>query len=255
MSFIKKVHQMKPIFQLLSTLLLLVSWVGCAPSQDGYGSLRGTGPTVRQDLALDDFSGIELSVGNTEVMLMQGDAPSVRIEAQQNIIDNINRQVKNGLWDIKFRRSTRGFAPIRVWVTLPVLEEARLSGSGNIRSEGTFKISNPLRLSVTGSGDMDLTVEANRLEAGISGSGSIRLAGSARDAELQITGSGDMHMRSMALKGCLVEIVGSGDAAVWAEESLAASITGSGVVTYRGSPVIRSNVTGSGAVEPDRGGQ
>ncbi len=242
---------MKTVSSVLSTVILFLLTIGCAPSQDRFGSLKGEGPKVRKDLVLDDFSGIELSMGNTEIILRQGDVRSVSIEAQQNIIDNLNQEVRSGVWDVKIRRNTRGFAPIRIWVTLPSLEVLRLSGSGHIRSEGTFRTESSLRLSVTGSGDIDLKVEADRVNAGISGSGSIRLEGTAREAELGITGSGGLGLRNLALKSCEVGIVGSGDAAVWVEELLSVSITGSGGVTYRGTPSIRSNITGSGELAPE----
>ena len=45
-----------------------------------------------------------------------------------------------------------------------------------------------------------------------------------------------------------LEVRGSGKAFVWAEQRLAASITGNGRVTYRGAAEVESSVQGNGKI-------
>ena len=45
-----------------------------------------------------------------------------------------------------------------------------------------------------------------------------------------------------------VDIMGSGDVAVWANEHLTAEIMGSGDISYRGSPTVEQQERGSGEV-------
>ena len=46
-----------------------------------------------------------------------------------------------------------------------------------------------------------------------------------------------------------ISIAGSGDAAVWARESLSVSVAGSGDVKYYGDPAVSRSVVGSGSIK------
>ena len=67
-----------------------------------------------------------------------------------------------------------------------------MSGSGSIIGEGNWNLDD-LDMSVTGSGDVSLSVDCDDLSARISGSGEIGLDGTAQTLDLTITGSGDFE--------------------------------------------------------------
>lgn len=211
-------------------------------------AIQGEGPVVTRDLQVDDFEGLTLAFSG-DVYLKQGSARSVRVEAQENIIDNIVTEVNDRHWKIRFDRPVRNSKGVKVYITLPELREAYVSGSGNIVSEGAFTGLEEVRLGVSGSGDIDLGIEAKGLVASrISGSGTIRLDGRAGAIEVGISGSGDVEAYGLEASQGQVQISGSGDAEVNVIEELEIRISGSGDVTYKGSPRMRSKVSGSGDV-------
>ena len=58
-------------------------------------------------------------------------------------------------------------------------------------------------------------------------------------------------LRELKSKSTKVTINGSGDAEIWASESLSAVINGSGDINYYGDPInITSEVNGSGNISP-----
>ena len=76
---------MKNWIHLTALLVLFVS--PCMNAQSWWGGgVDGKGPRVEKDLQLDDFNGIRLTL-SADVYLTPGRSQSVRVSAQQNIID------------------------------------------------------------------------------------------------------------------------------------------------------------------------
>ena len=213
----------------------------------GYG-IKGEGPKVTKNLDISTFDGIGLSI-NADVYLRQGSPQSVKIEAQQNMIDNIERSVRDGVWKINFDKNVRNHDGIKIWITISDLSKIAISGSGNVTGESKFSNLGSLDLSVSGSGDINLDSNSRSLSAAISGSGDVRLKGSTGDCEMRITGSGDISAFDLEAKTCSVKITGSGDSSVNVSENLEVAIVGSGDVYYKGRPSVRSKITGSGDVQ------
>ena len=214
---------------------------------DGFfGCTDGEGPIISEELNLDPFTGIELSI-NASVFVTQGPIQSVFVEGQQNIIDEIDRSVRNGIWEIELDDCVRNMEPLKVTITIPNVTSLRISGSGELVSENVLVIDD-IDLNISGSGDMDIAMEADDIESRISGSGTIIMEGVADDIDLEISGSGDYRAFNLEANRANVEIRGSGDAEVFVRDELDVKISGSGDVLYKGNPSIDVEITGSGEV-------
>lgn len=211
-----------------------------------FGCLNGEGPVVTEELNLADFDGIELSI-SADVVIKQGPVQEVIVEGKQNIIDELERDVKSGIWDIDIKGCVRDNKDMRIFITLPDITSLKLSGSGTIESENVLLV-NDIDLGISGSGDMDLDLEADRIDAKISGSGEMNLDGLADHLDFEISGSGDLHGFGLETQSAIVEIRGSGDAEVFVNDNLDVKISGSGNVIYRGNPGLNVKISGSGKV-------
>jgi len=220
--------------------------------EDGFfGSISGEGEIVQETLYVDDFDGF-VSTISADVYISQGDELEVVVEAQQNIIDNINTDwVRNGIWTIKYYHWVKRAKPVKIYITLPDLTKIGLSGSGEIFGETTFTDVGQLDLNISGSGKIDLDTEAEETYIRISGSGDVYLTGYTNLLDCAISGSGGIHAYGFIVQRADIGISGSGDARVNVEESLDVRISGSGSVFYRGNPVVDSHISGSGTVRRD----
>lgn len=231
---------------LLFALLFLT--LSCNNAQNWLGSgIKGEGPIVKQAIEVDQFTGFTLTTSGN-VYLKRGNTQSVEIESHQNIIDNIERKVEDKIWKIKFDKNVRNYKELNIYITIPTLSRAYISGSGDIISEDKFTGLDELQVGISGSGDIKLDVEANKIQSKISGSGDIALRGKARDLEIRISGSGDISGYNLVVDNCNVSISGSGDVEVHANEELYVRASGSGDVFYKGRPRVNSKVSGSGNV-------
>lgn len=210
-------------------------------------SVQGTGPEITKSIDLHAVDELELDVP-AHLTLITADSVSCVIKAQQNIIDLIDFDASSDELEIKSNRNYRTDRPVEIYISMPALEKISLNGSGNIQSLNPVK-GDVIRTSISGSGDISLTVLANELRSTINGSGDMHLAGKVSLHKSEINGSGNMHAGALNSETCKISINGSGDAEVDAASSLNAHINGSGSVTYTGSPAVDSKVTGSGEVK------
>jgi putative autotransporter adhesin-like protein len=192
----------------------------------GCSVVNGSGQTKSETRTVSGFTGIELS-GIGEVTIEQGDAESLTIEADDNVLPVLTSKVDDSVLRLGRKQRTRVNTrnPIRYRVTVTDLDRIELSGSGSVVGEG-------------------LRLDALRVE--ISGSGTMRLAGSADEQQLEVSGSGRYDAAGLASRSVDVEISGSGKATVTVTEQLRVDISGSGTVTYTGDPKVDQSVSGSG---------
>ncbi len=235
------------MFSALTMLaVLFCSATACTQNWGGLG-IAGQGPVVSKTLDIEAFSGLSLAI-SADVYLSQGSTQSVRIEAQQNLIDILKKEVKNGVWKISFDKNVRNHEKIKIWVTVPTIKELGVSGSGSIIGDSKFSNLGDLSISISGSGDVKFNADSKNLNAAISGSGNILLAGSTGVSNVSISGSGNVKAFDLVAQRCEVRISGSGDSSVNASESLDVAIAGSGDVFYKGRPSVKSKISGSGSV-------
>lgn len=196
-------------------------------------TISGQGELVKQSLSVSDFHSVGLGLNGT-IYLKQADKFEIEIEAQKNIIDNLNREVKNGSWSINLEdnKSARNYKRVTVWISMPTIKNLSIGGSGDIIGKTAF---NDL-------GDLKLN---------IGGSGSVEMGGDAESVTISIAGSGKVKCGDMQADKAKVNIAGSGNAYIdlGEEGDLNVSIAGSGSVFYKGRPRVKSSIAGSGKIE------
>jgi hypothetical protein len=232
-----------------SFMLIAFMFVAIA---NGSCSTLLSGNVEEETRSVSNFSGISLSVP-ANVQLTQGNAYSVVIEADKDILDRIETEVQNGVLRIKTRNNFSfgwGSSKINIKITMPSVNELSVSGSGKIIAANQISTSN-LSVSISGSGNVsidDLNVKS--LSASISGSGSLKLSGkgSANDAKATVSGSGSIALNGIRFADANVNISGSGRVKIFAIENLKARVSGSGNISYEGNPLIDAKVSGSGKI-------
>lgn len=243
-------NTIKFLFALLctSSLFLTGCFVDINDDDSLFGCVDADGPVTTLNLELDDITGIALSM-SARVELTQGPEQSILVEGKSDIFDELNLNVNsNGIWNIETDDCIRDLDDLTFYITLPELRDVIISGSGEIFSTNTFVGMGDIDLRITGSGEIDLAVEADDIEVDISGSGKTTLEGIADELDLNITGSGDVRAFNLTAREGNINISGSGDAEVRAEDRLDVRITGSGDVFYKGQPLLDVTITGSGEV-------
>ena len=130
---------------------------------------------------------------------------------------------------------------------MPEINALIIEGSGNITAPNTLT-NNNINLCIKGSGNINAQVKATNLNTNIDGSGTIALSGTVASHYSGIKGSGKVAALDLATDQTNVNLTGSGDVEVNAQNSLAVIIKGSGNVYYKGNPNKSIQVKESGKV-------
>jgi len=231
----------------IACVLLMNVWIaGCDLVGD---RINGNGNLQSEQRNVGDARRIRV-MGSMDVILIPGATASVKVEADENLIQYIETREDDRWLKIRTRDhvsfSTRN--PIRVYVTTPEVTRLVLLGSGKVTTEGEFVSESPVEYDIAGSGDVTMKLNAPSVSADISGSGSLQLSGETRDIKLEIAGSGSFKAEELKAENAKVKIAGSGDAFLYAESNLDVRILGSGSVRYRGKAIVNKNKVGSGTV-------
>jgi len=224
---------------------LLISGSGCISS--GPFGIRGEGPIVERKVDLDIIEGISLP-GSAKIVLSQGEDQEVRIEGQENIIDNLDLDVRSNIWHIGNKKPVWHSEPLKIYITIATIRSIRISGSGSVKSENHFTKLKDVDIRISGSGKLDLDFDAREVTANISGSGDIIMKGTAQELSLGISGSGEIHAYDLQSEKADVRISGSGSMFLSVEDHLDANVSGSGNITYKGHPKTNTSVSGSGNI-------
>ncbi len=240
---------MKLIQWILFSMAITLTASSCfidIDDDDGFFGpcVNGSGPIITETIFLPNFDGIELR-SSADIFLKQGPEFEVVVEGKENIIDELSREVDNGVWEIDFDRCVRDVDDFNIFITMPDLRKLRVLGSGDVFGENVFIIGD-LEVDIPGSGNVDLALEADDLDVDIPGSGDLSLEGTADETKYRIPGSGDVRAFGLVARTADINIIGSGDVEVFVTEFMRVRISGSGDVFFRGEPDIDVAITGSG---------
>lgn len=197
---------------------------------------------------ISPFDGIDIAGGPYEVTLSSGKEGSITLSGNVEDLENTKSYIINGKLIIKNKRKYRPREKVTIGIPIEEISSVILRGSGKIKSQKIIT-SNRFKTVISGSGDIDLKVEATSIEAIISGSGVLHLSGKTENVEYKITGSGNIFAKDLKSQIGQVKITGAGDIEMYTSESLNVNITGSGNLLCYGNPERQiTKVTGSGNI-------
>lgn len=235
--------------KLVTLSLVLFSVV--ATAQWGK-KVKGNGKTVTIERSVGDYDAVAVA-GWFDVTLVDGNEGELTIKGEENLLEYIKTEVKEGKLVIKVQKGVN-LKPSNwnsgIYVTVPVeaIDMVSLSGSGDVVGETKIKSDN-FKTKVSGSGDLSLEIEASSVEASLSGSGDMNLSGKTNDLDVRVAGSGDIKAYDLDAEFVNAQVSGSADIKVTANQMLKARVAGSGDISYKGNPKkIDTKTSGSGDI-------
>ncbi|MBA4748437.1 MAG: DUF2807 domain-containing protein [Sphingopyxis sp.] len=218
---------------------------------DDKGSVAAkTGPDGSRSFAAADFTGVELA-GSDNVVVTRGNTFSVVANGPQDILDKLEVQVSNGVLVISRESQMMNWGSGKnatIAVTLPQLDKAELSGSGEMNVDAAS--GDAVDVVLSGSGNLEIaTVTSKTLDVSLAGSGDLTIkSGKADRGDIALAGSGDVDVKGVTLTAADISIAGSGDIDATATGTADVALVGSGDVRLGGGAKCDSSELGSGKV-------
>jgi len=223
-------------------LLLTVCAAGVSAQE--RTTIEPSGNIITKDVSVKSFDAIEAE-GLYELILSQGDKESVKIEADDNLMDlfsvtsdgssllinmpklkdkNIN--FKNKKDDKKLR--------LKVYVTFKKLKSLDIGVIGNVRSETMVK-ADAFNLESKNVGNVDLQLTTDKLTVKNKGVGNITLRGNAKDADVTNAGVGQFDGSDLVVQTMHINNSGVGSADVNVEKDITIKQSFLGKVNNKGN--------------------
>ncbi len=196
---------------------------------DGAGPrVEGSGVAGSQAKDVSEFRAVRIE-GSFDVRATVGEARSVVVEGDDNLLEHVRARVEDGVLVLDFAPGRyRTHLPMKVAVTSPTLTAFEMDGAGDVELVG---------------------MRGERFGLSIRGAGDVTASGTVEALDVAISGAGDANLLALDSKRASVSISGAGDVSLSVSERLDASVSGAGEVRYRGSPKLSKSVSGAGSVQ------
>ncbi|MGU3389428.1 head GIN domain-containing protein [Sphingomonas sp. M1A8_2b] len=237
----------------LLALGLIIPLAACSFSWDGDKAGSGvaaSGAGTTRTYQVTGFDQIDLQ-GSDDVDVRVGTGFSIRAEGPSDQLDRLKIDRDGETLDIGRRNGanfgwTKG-AKVKVYVTLPRLTAAHISGSGDMAVDRVEAAK--FEGEIPGSGHLTIAaMQVDDAAVSITGSGEVRLAGTAKALHVEIAGSGDLDAAKLRAQSARIDLPGSGSVRAVVDGPAVVDIAGSGDVDLGPKARCTISKTGSGSV-------
>ena len=237
-----KLIMMKKAF--LFSLIILVFASGCR--EIAGRRVRGSGNITSETRSVSGFNNVDVS-GAIDVFVKQDSATSVKVEADDNLLEYIEVYTDNSTLVIHTENGMR-LRPsnkIKVYISNPNYREFEVSGASSIHSENQITSTDMLRVGLSGASDGKMEFDAPRITVDLSGASNITIRGKTKDFEGGASGASDLRCFDLLTENSDIELSGASGAEIYASVKLAGSVSGASHIKYKGNAT--TSVSSSGA--------
>ena len=214
-------------------------------------TVPGSGNIITQEREVGGFEAVAVDFPG-QVFISQGEAESVKVKGDDNLLPALKSEIKNGTLRIYYAsddgKHVNPSKPVVITIVAKELKDVNFETAGDLHVDGIQNTD--LNVNVSGAGNLEMTdISVDRLTVNLSGAGNMTASGTTGNLVVTISGFGNFNGADMHSKSAEIDLSGAGNATVWADESLKAAISGAGSVNYYGAATVKKQVSGLGNVK------
>lgn len=207
---------------------------------------RGNGVVVDETRSVSEsFTAVSASEG-LDVYVEQGDDFDIRVEADENVIELIGTDIKDGKLRIHAIENI-GRATKNVFVTLPEITALSSSSGADLTGRGMIE-ADKVRLDASSGADLRVEIAADEIEADCSSGADIRLSGRANLFYADASSGSDIKAEEMQAEVCNAKASSGADIRVFVTRTLTADASSGADIRYGGDPSVETRKSASGSV-------
>jgi hypothetical protein len=220
---IRKSKVSNSIMNRITILLIATLAVIAGCSRRG---IKGDGVIKSETRPISDFSELVVT-GGYQIKWSSG-KPTLTISTDQNLLPLIKTMVTGNTLQIESEENLAPTKGITITISSASLADVQLTGA--------------IRLAARQLSGHDLKLEAN-------GASNISVDGSVTNLEANLSGASKLNAKSLQTQTATLSLDGASYGDVTVTETLNASISGAGVLTYSGNPKsVEKNISGAGSI-------
>ena len=210
---------------------------------------RGNGEVVKESREVyEEFTEISASEG-MDVYVTQGDNFTIEVEADENIIELIGTDIKNGKLKVHAIENI-GRATKRVHVSLPSVTGLSASSGADLYTQNVIR-ANKISLDASSGAGIKAALVADEVDADTSSGADIRIEGEAVLFYADASSGSDIKAKDFTVRTCHADASSGADISVNVSESLIADASSGADISYVGNPDVQKKKSYSGRVHKD----
>ena len=207
---------------------------------------RGNGQVVEESREVsEEFTMVYASEG-LDVFVTQGDEFSINVEADENIIDLIGTDIRDGRLKVHAIENI-GRATKSVYVSLPEVEALETSSGADLIAQTTIT-ADKIELEASSGSDLEVEVDARTVVAETSSGADIKVSGRTDMLQADASSGSDIKARGLLAKRCTADASSGADITVNVSESLIADASSGADISYTGDATVQKKKSVSGSV-------
>ena len=201
--------------------------------------IEGSGNVITKEISVKSFDELSAS-GVFNLKLSQGDKESLKIEADDNLMDLFIIENEGSTLKIKMKKNSNfnSKEQLKVYVTFKTLKSMDLGMVGGTSSDEKLKFAD-LKLKNQSVGSVSLNMTLQTLNMENQSVGSEKLEGSADNAVVKNNSVGSINAGNFVVQKMDIENSGVGSATVNAEKELKYSDSFLGKVSNKGNATVK----------------
>ena len=193
----------------------------------------------------EEFTVVTASEG-IDVFVTQEDEFKITVEADENVIDLIGTDIRDGRLKIHAIENI-GRATKKVFVSLPEITALKSSSGADLTSSNVIE-ANKITLDASSGSDLHVELMADEVDASTSSGADIRISGEANYLIADASSGSDIKARSFLVKKCTADASSGADISVNVSESLTANASSGADISYSGDATVQKRKSVSGSV-------
>lgn len=204
---------------IITFLVLITTFIGCNAQQV-------------QTREVKPFHKIQAS-GAVNIFFTQSDTASLTVKADKDEIDNVETKIENGVLIIS--NKGRFFDPVNIYVKNASLSGVETSGAVDLKIAQTLK-TDSLEITASGSSDVRVKVEAQKVKCIQSGASDVSLDGTTDRFESNVSSAASLKSYNLVSKNTDIITTGAASAKIYVTEKLIANASGASDIKIKGDP-------------------
>ena len=238
---------MTTLARITITLILAILFSSCGFDINIGNGKKGNGIVEEDHRAVNsDFTSISASEG-LDVYVTQGNDFEIVVEADENVIDLIGTDIKNGTLRIHAIENI-GRATKKVYVTLPIITNLVTSSGADMITKNAISAQNIDLSASSGSSLQIKNLKAEKVTADSSSGADIKVEGETESLYSNASSGSGIKAEHLTTAKCEASASSGAGITVNVSESLIAKASSGGNIRYTGNAEVEHKKSSSGSV-------
>lgn len=198
------------------------------------------------------FTKINASTG-IEVEIRNADVPDIKVEADDNVLQDVQTSVSNGTLTIRIKEeSSFNNTHVRVYVSAPKINSITASASAVVEIKNKLTTDGELDLETSSSANIGGEVDAPSVSANASSGSEMKISGRTRNFNAEASSGASVRAFELLSENTVANASSGASLDAFASVSFDGNASSGGAISYRGAaPTVKKQESSGGSMHKE----